>query len=155
MHPLVRLGIYEDLRQRLRSRSTPYACLVAVVLPLETSTAHPPLRQPNPIAGTVEIGVRNSVWFASVGQHVYLSNLAIEASYRRQRVALHLLKQCEKIALEWGYSAAYLHVMEDNEAARCLYEKAGYQLYQTEPSIGSLLLGRPRQLMLRKGLQTK
>ncbi|NJN85087.1 MAG: GNAT family N-acetyltransferase [Leptolyngbyaceae cyanobacterium SL_7_1] len=155
LHPLLRLGIYEDLRHRLRTRSTPYACLVAVALPtIEAPIAQTTLGSPSysSIAGTVEIGVRHPVWFAPLEQHVYLSNLAIAAPYRRQGVALNLLKHCEKISLEWGYSTLYLHVMEDNTAAHRLYTKAGYDLYRSEPSLSNLF-GRPRQILLYKSLK--
>jgi ribosomal protein S18 acetylase RimI-like enzyme len=155
LHPLLRLGIYEDLRHRLRTHSTPYACLVAVALPMAEVAPPPPSRSlpPDPpIAGTIEIGVRNPVWFTPLGQHVYLSNLAIATPYRRKGVAFHLLKQCEKISLEWGYSSLYLHVMEDNSAAYNLYTKVGYRVYRAEPSLSSFL-GRPRQILLCKSLR--
>ncbi len=146
-YPILRLGIYEDLRNRLRSTSPHYLCLVAV------STVSTVADSREEVAGTVEIALRSPPsWQPQASQYPYISNLAVNASRRRQGVARQLLLACERTALEWGYSDLYLHVLENNYQARQLYLKIGYQLQQVEPSYGGWLLGRPKRLLLRKHL---
>lgn len=146
-YPMLRLGIYEDLRNRLRSNSPHYVCLVAVA---DGSTV---TDSSEVLAGTVEIALRSSPsWQPRASQYPYISNLAVKKSCRRQGVARQLLLACERISLEWGFPDLYLHVLENNHQARQLYLKAGYQLGQVEPNYSSLLFGRPKRLFLHKHL---
>ena len=145
--PLLRLGIYEDLRNRLRSTAPNYACLVAVDAPARNPDAY------DCLIGTIEVTLRtNYLWQPRQTYHPYLSNLAIRAEYRRRGVALQLLTACERIVLDWGFQDIYLHVLENNHAAKRLYFKAGYRLQQTELDWSCWLLGRPRKLFLHKRL---
>ena len=168
-YPLLRMGIYEDLRSRLRNNTHRYACLVAVqaATPETLNAAH--LHQLASVPGmgdlfeisvkgrpigTVELTVRSSqLWLTrqSTG-YVYLSNLAVQAEYRCHGVAQQLLQACEQTALDWGFENIYLHVLENNPSARRLYRKAGYQLHEVEAGIGTWLMGQPKQLFLRKVL---
>lgn len=160
-YPLLRMGIYEDLRSRLGNKTHRYACLVAVqasrtqtfnVAHLHQLAVMPGISE-RPI-GTVELTVRSSqLWLTrqSTG-YVYLSNLAVQAEYRHHGVAQQLLQACEQIALDWGFENIYLHVLENNPSARRLYRKAGYQLHEVEAGIGTWLIGQPKQLFLRKVL---
>ncbi len=144
IYPLLRLGIYEDLRGRMRSQSAHQACLVAVSrMP---GTVHH-------LAGTVEISLRTpQFWNDYESRYLYLSNLAVQADFRRRGVARQLLLHCERIALDWGFHDLYLHVLEDNHQARGLYTKAGYRLHRTETGMSNWLFGKPRQLLLHKAL---
>lgn len=145
VYPLLKLGIYEDLRTRVRSKAPFQACLVAVDSGSERQST---------LTGTVEIALKtNYVWQPRNVRYVYLSNLAVRADYRRRGVALQLLNSCERIALGWGFQDLYLHVLENNHAARRLYLQAGYHLKQVDAGIGSWLMGKPRQLFLHKRLQ--
>lgn len=146
-YPVLRLGIYEDLRNRLRSSSPHYVCLVAVAT---TSTI---ADSREVLAGTVEIALRSpSSWQPHSSQYPYISNLAVSTSCRRRGVAKQLLLACERTAVEWGFQDLYLHVLENNYQARQLYLKTGYQLQQVEPSYGAWLLKHPKRLFLRKPL---
>ncbi len=154
-YPLLRLGIYEDLRNRLRSASPHYICLVAVD-PAATGTS-----QGDDLAGTVEIAVRSTDLWQCDGnasaknvhsRYPYLSNLAVRPIHRRRGVAQQLLLKCERVALSWGFQDLYLHVLENNHQARQLYFKLGYRLHQVDSSWSAWLLGRPRQLFLHKRL---
>jgi len=146
LNPLFRLGIYEDLRTRMQSISPHYICLVAI--------ASNPLNLPvsdRPIIGTVEMGSKSP----SVGQNLasrclYLSNLAVSPPYRRQGVAAQLLHRCEEIALEWGFNELFLHVLENNQAAKQLYFHHGYRLQYIEPYWMSWFFWRPRRMLLHK-----
>ena len=152
LYPLLRVGIYEDLRSRLHTPKRHYACLVAVL---------PDSRNIDPMVndrliGTVEISLRrHSLNPFSGSRYLYLSNLAVQDDYRRQGVAKHLLKTCERVALDWGFSDLYLHVLENNHRARRLYWKAGYRLKSIDTNPVGWILGRPRQLLLRKPLVQK
>lgn len=146
--PLMRVGVYEDLRYRLRSSASDYVCLVAVILP---STYETPTTRD--LVGTVEITFRSTspFQFRSL-PYPYLSNLAVYSDVRRQGTAQKLLGACESIALEGGFQDLYLHVLEDNHQARRLYEKVGYQVMQAEPLWRGWLFQQPRKLLLHKRL---
>ncbi len=145
-YPMLRLGIYEDLRNRLRSTSPHYVCLVAIAAVSTVAGSREEL------AGTVEIALRPPSWQPRSSQYPYISNLAVKKSCRRQGVARQLLLACERTSLEWGFQDLYLHVLENNHQARQLYLKTGYQLRQVEPSYSAWLLGRPKRLFLHKHL---
>jgi GNAT superfamily N-acetyltransferase len=150
LNPLFRLGIYEDLRTRMQSISPHYICLVAI------APDRGNLPNPNPpIVGTLEMGINSP----SVGQNLssrclYLSNLAVSPSYRRQGVAAQLLHRCEEIALEWGFNQLYLTCLENNQAAKQLYFHHGYQLHYIEPYWMSWFFWRPRRMLLHKHLKS-
>ena len=142
VYPMLRLGIYEDLRNRLRSTSPHYVCLVAVTAGSRED-----------LAGTVELTLRPSPsWPTHNSGYPYISNLAVRKSCRRQGVAQQLLFACERMSTEWGYHDLYLHVLENNHPARQLYLKTGYQLRQVESTYSASLLGRPKRLFLNKHL---
>jgi ribosomal protein S18 acetylase RimI-like enzyme len=146
-YPMLRLGIYEDLRNRLRSSAPHYACLVAVASVATATGAREEL------AGTVELALRTPPsWQPRVLQYPYISNLAVSQSCRRKGVARQLLLACEQMSLEWGFCDLYLHVLEDNHQARQLYLKTGYEQLQVESSVSAWLLGRPKRLFLHKHL---
>lgn len=152
-YPLLRLGIYEDLRNRLRSTSPHHICLVAV------ERAFTPTKEGSPnsaddAAGTLEMSVRSSeLWARDRKRSLYVSNLAVRPTHRRRGIARQLLLSCERVALSWGFHDLYLHVLENNHQARQLYFKLGYRLYQVDSIWGAWLLGRPRQLFLHKHLE--
>lgn len=159
MYPVLRMGVYEDLRNRLRTQVPHYACIVAIKRsPLAESfvrvNSSPAVSAiADTVVGTVEIGLRaQPPWYSRSQQYLYLSNLAVEKDYRRQGVALQLLRACDRLALSWGYRDLYLHVLENNQPARQLYVKAGYQVSRIEVGLGAWL-GQPRQLFLHKCLK--
>lgn len=141
LHPVLKLGIYEDLRSRLQNASPHYLCLVTEA----RGTAHP-----EALVGTVELTLRSSSLFGS--QYPYIANLAVSPAYRRQGLASQLLKSCEPTVKQWGYREIYLHVLENNPSAIALYRSCGYRLHSTEAYLGSWLWSRPRRLLLRKSL---
>jgi ribosomal protein S18 acetylase RimI-like enzyme len=163
LYPLLRMGIYEDLKSRLHSRTAQQICLVAVrqgelsggirAAALHQLTRYVPGMESQPLVGTVELAVRlASVWQPQRAGYLYLSNLAVHVDFRHRGVAQQLLAACEKVALEWGFKNLYLHVLENNYSARRLYRRAGYRLQSVESGLGNLVLGQPKQLFLRKVL---
>lgn len=146
LSPLLRMGIHQELGGRLRFTSSDYACLVATRDVLDSST------DVN-LVGTVEVALRRlSPWQFSASKHPYISNLAVKLDYRRQKVAQQLLFACEQTVLGWGLQDLYLHVLENNQPARQLYAKLGYQVKCIDGTWPQLLFGQPRRLLLHKHL---
>ncbi len=144
--PLLRLGIYEDLRHRMASPAPRHVCLVA----LEATNG-----ETNNLVGSVELGVRYSDSWNQVGAGFpYLSNLAVHPKYRRHGVASGLLNSCEKVSQEWGFQDLYLHVLENNHQARQLYFKLGYRVHKVESNWNTFFLRRSSQMLLHKHLDT-
>ncbi|TVQ51771.1 MAG: GNAT family N-acetyltransferase [Spirulina sp. DLM2.Bin59] len=142
VQPFLRLGIYEDLRARFRANTPQYHCLTAT------------LGTTGLIIGTVEIAVRPLHWGAYQVDYPYISNLAVHPDYRRRGVARQLLLGCEPKALEWGFAAIYLHVLDRNQPARKLYKSLGYHTEDSWPASG-LTLWQPQRLLLYKTLMAK
>ncbi|MEO0540192.1 MAG: GNAT family N-acetyltransferase [Cyanobacteria bacterium P01_A01_bin.105] len=139
LYPLMRVGINEDLKLRLKAGSTRYYCLAAI-------------SSQGQLAGTVEVSLRSPLPFSP--QRAYISNLAVEKLHRRQGVAQQLLQTCETMAQTWGQQQLYLHVATDNSSAQRLYQKLGYR--SADPLIEQLTqqLGLPSQKQLQvKDLQ--
>lgn len=142
--PVLRVGIYQDLRTRLVTQSPKHACFVAVKAGQDDQP------EQNNIIGTVEVALR-SLWL--VRKPVpYISNLAVSPSYRRQGVAQHLLLACEQAATAWQANFLYLNVLETNVAAQQLYMKAQY--YRSEQQGLWPRLRRSKRILLRKHLSS-
>lgn len=137
-HPLLRLGIYEDLRSRLRAPAPHYTCLIAIKAPSEE------------IIGTAEISLRG--WCYPQARTGYISNLAVSPAYRRRGIARQLLSKCEQVAEEWHCHTLALHVLDNNRSAKALYDGLGYQTQSGEWHWSSGWLNRPRRLLLEKSL---
>lgn len=147
LYPLFKLGVYEDLRVRLRSPAPYYQCLVAVA------------GEGAEIVGMVEVSwpIRPLAG-GSLGSHLggnpvpYLANLAVKPSHQRQGIARQLLLKCEQIALHWGSQQLTLHVLENNYPARQLYLASGYLFHRWESSWSGWLWQTPRRLLMYKPL---
>ncbi len=146
IYPVLKLGIYEDLRSRLHFSSNNYLCLVA-------SIPFSGLNKNNEVAiATVEMALRSHCFPLEEPRYPYISNLAVRKAHRRKGIACKLLVNCEQKALEWGFSELYLHVLDNNEQAKQLYFNHGYQVCRVEPSCSAWLFKNPRRLFLRKYL---
>ncbi len=141
---ILRIGIQEDIKVKIKTPVGQYACLVAVTL-------HPDATQSDTVIGTAEISQRPcETWQLFPPKRAYLANLAISPDSRRQGAAQQLLSTCESIALSWGFRRIYLHVMADNDAAQALYAQAGYSPCEVSNPILSGLGLRPQRLLLSK-----
>jgi len=138
LYPLYRLGIYEDLRNRIQGNRPYYLCLVATL-------------SDDTVVATVEIALRPAHAFDIIGaKYPYISNLAVKQAYRRRGIAGKLLTRCEHIAWEWGYRKLGLHVLADNYQARQLYLSRGYQVDKVDLNIEDWLFNRPKRLLMVK-----
>lgn len=135
--PIVRLGIQFDMQQRLTAPK--YACLVAI-------------DSARKIVGTLEVGYRAALpWQSDQRPYPYISNLAVRSTMRRQGIAQQLMRASEQLVAGWQARDLYLHVMENNFAARQLYLKSGYVIHQmSEP--WRQWMGLPPKLFLHKRL---
>lgn len=164
LYPVLRLGVLEDLRQRLKSATPHYACWTAWeqfrARANPWDLPRPPLSE---LVGTVEVDVRHSLPWAPGGSwrsselgslptYPYVSNLAVSPTARRRGIARHLLQMGEQTARHWGFSKIYLHVLENNSQARQLYAEVGYRQVRVDHHWLGKLMGRPRQLFLEKDL---
>ncbi|MBD2102150.1 GNAT family N-acetyltransferase [Leptolyngbya sp. FACHB-261] len=139
-YPLLRLGIYEDLRSRLRRNQRDHVCLVATC-PQESN-------REEILLGTVELALGTQSREERSHPYPYLSNLAVRPQWRRQGVAQQLLVACEQIAQSAGQHSLYLHVLENNYSARKLYSRIGYRLQTLDQHWSFWVLGRPRRMLL-------
>jgi ribosomal protein S18 acetylase RimI-like enzyme len=143
LSPVMRRGVLEDLRQRLRNAGKYYGCYRAGL--------------GDEIVGTAELSLRllpsryGWLWQAKGDRVPYLANLAVEPGHRRRSVARQLMATCEQQAQAWGYGQIYLTVMADNQAARALYVKAGYEVVRRDLE----WLSRREKLLMRKFLMVE
>ena len=145
MYSLLKLGIYEDLRNRLSSHSPFYCCLIAIVIEPQGKQA---------VVGTVEVAIRYPSPFSLDSQYPYISNLVVMPNYRRRGIGKKLLAKCEQIALNWGYYETRLHVLKDNEAAKKLYLHHGYKLDLSQSTWSDFFFFPSQRLLLSKQLST-
>ncbi len=140
LQPILKLGVYEDLRSRLRGTLPYYLCLVAVEVNSTTDQTQ------EKVIGTIELSVKSGFNC----HYLYISNLAVMESHRRKGIAKQLLQKCEEIALKWGYQTLNLHVLDNNYPAKKLYLTNGYQISETEITWNNWLLFRSQRLLLQK-----
>ena len=60
----------------------------------------------------------------------YLSDLAVSKAYRNLGLATSLVERCEGLAEGWGYDRLFIKVRRDNEKARRLYGRLGYEVVE-------------------------
>ena len=134
LYPVMRVGINEDLKLRLKALNQHYYCLAAI-------SAN------GQIVGTAEISLRSPLPFFH--QRAYVSNLAVCAHHRRQGIAQQLLDTCETLAQNWGRQRLFLHVSQDNVAAQQLYDKLRYRPVPSYLETFAAELGLPYRKQLR------
>jgi ribosomal protein S18 acetylase RimI-like enzyme len=149
VYPLLRYGIMIDLHSRFNDQTPRYTCLVAThatnksqaIASLEICMRHVPTKP------------QREFWLGrTMQQYPYIFNVAVHPQWRRQGIARQLLLAAEQTVKQWGGARLYMHVLEDNQPARSLYDEIGYRLYDQEGSINYWLLGRPRRYLLQKNL---
>ncbi|WP_347239018.1 GNAT family N-acetyltransferase [Cyanobacterium stanieri] len=148
LYPLMKMGIAEDLRDRIYTHNTEYYCLIAT---LEDNNS----KKEN-IVGTVEISFRNLYGSWSKNKKCpYISNLAVKKEFRRQGIATQLLTKCEEIAQNWGHNNLCLHVLAENTTGQTVYMQNGYTIKQEETNLYSLFIKNKRRLLLQKSFINK
>jgi ribosomal protein S18 acetylase RimI-like enzyme len=153
VYPLLRYGIMLDLSSRFGEKTPCYACLVAThpanksqaIASLEICMRYVPVKS--------NCDSNCGSWLGrEMEQYPYIFNLAVHPQWRRRGVAKQLLLAAEKTVKQWGFSRLYMHVLEDNEPARNLYDRISYRLHSQEGFMSFWLLGSPRRFLLQKKL---
>lgn len=145
LYPVLRIGVYEDIKGRLNCKLPYYKCLVASG---SSKAKNEPAAEE--IVGTIEVALRPVYLFGDCLP--YVSNLAVSETSRRQGVGYKLLERCEQIVSEWGFKEIWLHVLENNTEAKHLYKKRGYTVSKTDLDWGNIVFNQPRKLLLLKKL---
>ncbi len=68
----------------------------------------------------------------------YVDSLATDPRLRRRGVALALLREAERLARERGLRSVSLDTWADNQAARALYARAGFEEMARTPPVAGL-----------------
>ena len=98
-------------------------------------------------AGVERVEVVGYVCFWVVFDELRFMTLAVERSARRRGIARELVQHAMAFGRERGAVRAVLEVRASNEAARCLYEQAGFRQlatrakYYTNPIEDAILMG--------------
>jgi len=56
-----------------------------------------------------------------------MSNVAVSRQFRRKGIAELLVKEAERVVMDWGHDKCYLYVDKENIPAVRLYQKLGYR----------------------------
>lgn len=146
IYPLMKIGVCQDLRQRLQSNEPENICLIAV------NVVQGGNKVEEEVLGTVELSFRERYHWQKREKYAYIANLAVSENYRRQGIAGELLFRCEQIAQEKNYSRLCLHVLARNQTAQQLYLNHGYTVQQVETDLLSLFVPSQRRLFMTKYL---
>jgi ribosomal-protein-alanine N-acetyltransferase len=97
--------------------------------------------------GAEQIGsVQGFVIGHHVAQEWEIENIAVSGPVRRRGLGSLLLEEFLRVVHAWGGTNVYLEVRESNQAARLLYEKAGFvqagrrKAYYRHPDEDALVL---------------
>jgi ribosomal-protein-alanine N-acetyltransferase len=66
------------------------------------------------------------ICFSIISEEMHILNLAVDESYRREKIATRLLLHGMEIAKGKGAKAAYLEVRVSHKTAKGLYQKMGF-----------------------------
>lgn len=75
----------------------------------------------------------------------YISNLAVEEGFRRRGSAMALVSESEDIVRGWGKPRLHLRVKKDNDGAKAMYCRCGYDVessYDNADGETTLLMGK-------------
>lgn len=118
----------------LNSRRLRGACCLVV------STNPSPTKSVQSIVGSLEISTHefdgtDLGLLRPKGSILYVTEVAVSSSLRQNGIGTMLMKGLDKIAMMQNIETIYLHVDVTNTAALRLYEKAGYEILETENPI--------------------
>lgn len=71
--------------------------------------------------------------------HAYIYGFRVRPQFRGQGIGTQLLLKAENDLIQRGFRRISLNVARDNQAARRLYERFGYQVVGAEPGIWSYI----------------
>ena len=104
------------------------------------------------LAATLELHVQEVLSALAAGSgetYAYVACMAVQEDFRRQGIALKLLKAAESQARAWKQEVLALHVYKTNDIALKVYEKAGYTLLRIDGAWRTMLGAKQRILMYK------
>lgn len=139
----LRLSVFSDFTAEQVKQYRARACEVlntralrgAICLVVSTNPS--PTKNVQNIAGSLEISTHefdgtDLGLLRPTGSILYVTELAVSPSLRRSGIGTILMKGLDKIAMMQSIETIYLHVDVTNTAAIRLYEKAGYEVLDSE-----------------------
>ncbi|XP_039017694.1 uncharacterized protein LOC120148733 [Hibiscus syriacus] len=130
---------------RKEERNVKRTVLKSVVGTLDFSIRH--LLHGESFPGEREKHVFCNISRTNLNKYVYVSNLCVAKSARRQSIASNMLYFVIESARSKGVEPVYVHVHRNNEPARELYQKIGFELVEMA---NSLLLKQQMYLLCYK-----
>ncbi len=76
---------------------------------------------------------------SNTNKHAYIYGFRVRPQYRGHGIGSRLLRAAENDLVRHGFQRIALNVARENESARRLYERFGYQVVAPEPGIWSFL----------------
>jgi len=139
----LRLSVFSDFTAEQVKQYRARACEVlntralrgAICLVVSTNPS--PTKNVQNIAGSLEISTHefdgtDLGLLRPKGSILYVTELAVSPSLRQNGIGTILMKGLDKIAMMQSIETIYLHVDVTNTAAIRLYEKAGYEVLDSE-----------------------
>ena len=82
------------------------------------------------------------------GRVAYLYALRVRPEYRNRGIGTELVREAEAILRQRGFSRALISVAKDNDAARRLYERLGFEAFGEDPGNWSFFddQGQPQEV---------
>lgn len=102
---------------------------------------------PGQIVGQIFMQV-DSALAGGDGRAAYLYALRVRPEYRSRGIATELVREAESILRQRGFSRVLISVAKDNDAARQLYERLGYEVFGEDPGNWSFFddQGQPQEV---------
>ena len=69
-------------------------------------------------------------YLSSITDHVYISDLVVLHTYRKQGIGKILMQKAEEYATQLGVTVIKINVLSRNKPATHLYEQSGFRHYQ-------------------------
>ena len=82
------------------------------------------------------------------GRAAYLYALRVRPEYRNRGIGTELVREAESVLRQRGFSRVLISVAQDNDAARRLYERLGYEVFGDDPGNWSFFddQGQPQEV---------
>ena len=85
-------------------------------------------------------------------RRAYLSNVCVLPAARRAGLGKMLMEEAFEVARGWGVERMYVHVVNDNHAARAFYAESGFEVEAEETAAQAAALSRPPRILLAQDI---
>lgn len=99
------------------------------------------------VVGQVFLQV-DSAFAGGNGRAAYLYALRVRREHRNRGIGTELVREAESVLRQRGFSRVLISVAQDNDAARRLYERLGYEVFGDDPGNWSFFddQGQPQEV---------